>query len=319
MALPQQWSLRDIQQEPTPTGQKITVYTDVPCHLWMRWSLKENLVHTVPALRRGIQVHCEPYFCFTAYHDNEQEEAGDTIIHTFIKEPWPDCETRWFYFWGTIGGEISPSTSAIFRKHPAEELLPGDIDIFADGESGWLWGKHANWFTCRNLAEGLPYEHVTSLHLVSRLTPGGEYWIRRGVLRFDTSPVPAKCKITELTLYLYVWAKSQCGSHNIWLVTGFGMDENMRVTDYRQIFENTRAVSTPKPIADIQLNAYNPFPFYFDQYQTLNPSGFSIFSLRTSLDRLDITPVICTHAARIEAASSEHATFPPYLHVAWIP
>lgn len=57
------------------------------------------------------------YYCFTAYQDIEQEEAGDTLTHTFIMSDWPACESRWFYLWGTIAGEASPSESPIWGRH----------------------------------------------------------------------------------------------------------------------------------------------------------------------------------------------------------
>jgi len=73
--------------------------------------------HVIPVYLRGVFLHGDKRFCFVAYHDNEQEEAGDTYEHTFTKEPWAHCETRWFYFHGEIDATPSPSTSPIFSKH----------------------------------------------------------------------------------------------------------------------------------------------------------------------------------------------------------
>ncbi|MBA7677640.1 hypothetical protein ES703_85900 [subsurface metagenome] len=113
-----------IQQIRLADGFKIIVTTNVPCHLWMRWTVQEPRVHSKPVYRRGIQMHTDVYFCFTVYTDNEQQEPGDTIIHTFIKRDWPVCETRYFYFTGTIDGEPIPSTTAIFSKHAAPLEAP---------------------------------------------------------------------------------------------------------------------------------------------------------------------------------------------------
>lgn len=112
------------EQARTEAGERITVWTDVPCHLWMRWSLLKPWVHRVGRIRRGLPTLGDYYFCFDVYQDNEQEGPGDAIVHTFLKEPWPYCEKRWFYFHGTIDGKPSPSTSPVFSKHPVAPPAP---------------------------------------------------------------------------------------------------------------------------------------------------------------------------------------------------
>lgn len=111
------WALKDIIQTLTREGYQIEVETFQPCHLWMRWTTIEPEEHPLPRTLRGVTLPYDRRYCFVVFEDNEQEEAGDTLIHTFIKEPWAHCETRWFYFHGTIAGETSPSTSCIFKKH----------------------------------------------------------------------------------------------------------------------------------------------------------------------------------------------------------
>jgi len=111
------WALKEIHQEVTKTGIKIMIWTFQPCHLWMRWTTTEPQYHPVQRTLRGLPLMTDRSFCFVAYQDNEQEEDGDTYVHTFIKEPWAHCETRWFYFHGRMASEHSPSTSAIFEKH----------------------------------------------------------------------------------------------------------------------------------------------------------------------------------------------------------
>lgn len=118
------WSCRSVEQIILFDGYQIVVTTDVPCHLWMRWSTNPPQYHTVPSLRRGVYMHGNRYFCFTVYRDNEQEEAGDTLIHTFIKHNWPHCETRYFYFIGERFGLPSPSNSPCFEKHFDQAKAP---------------------------------------------------------------------------------------------------------------------------------------------------------------------------------------------------
>ena len=123
----------------TATGVELTITTDVPCHLWMRWSHTPWDVHLVSQIVRGTSFHVIPYYCIVAYKDNEQEEAGDTTTHTFIKEPWEHCETRYFHFWGEIGGQPSPSESALFEYHRVYEEPPGPIEMekFWDDRDDW--------------------------------------------------------------------------------------------------------------------------------------------------------------------------------------
>lgn len=111
------FAIKTIDQELTATGYIIKVTTDHKCHLWLRWTNVEPVTHTTQAMERGAPVDLWTRYCFVAYHDNEQEEEGDTYDHTFIKEPWPSCETRWFYFCGQVSAAKSASDSAIFIKH----------------------------------------------------------------------------------------------------------------------------------------------------------------------------------------------------------
>jgi len=101
----------------TQLGCIVECYTNNPCHLWMRWTSIVPQKHINPVVRRGATVGTYIDQCFVVYEDNEQQEPGDTIIHTFLKEPWPPCTERWFYFWGTVAVQLSPSVSAIFYHH----------------------------------------------------------------------------------------------------------------------------------------------------------------------------------------------------------
>jgi len=122
---PPRFSIRHLEQNLQPTGYIFIATTDVPCHLFMRWTLEKPRTHKDPVLRRGVYFPEAVRFCFVEYEDNEQEEAGDTLTHTFIKLDWPSCQTRYFYFWGTVAGEVSPSETPLFSKHfMVEKFLP---------------------------------------------------------------------------------------------------------------------------------------------------------------------------------------------------
>ncbi|MBA7581625.1 hypothetical protein ES708_23533 [subsurface metagenome] len=142
-------SVRDIQTEYLWDGFKITLISDIPSHLYMRWSIAKPRIHDKPVYRRGLFMHGDRYFCFTVYQDNEQEEAGDTLSHTFIKHDWPHCSTRYFYFWGEVSGVACQSTTAIFKLHFQKEKAPPPpeyMDIFNSIEPQlWTAGVSGMW------------------------------------------------------------------------------------------------------------------------------------------------------------------------------
>jgi len=177
---PPHFSIRVVQQIEKSIGIKFVVTTDVPCHLFLRWTLEKPRTHKDPILRRGVYFPERVRFCFVEYEDNEQVEAGDTLTHTFLKYDWPSCQTRYFYFWGTVAGEVSPSESPLFVKHfiamPIEDIFAGCFRIVASGDDcqrglyngadyfGLTYGYDAagNWGTrYKNLGCGLRYTNVT--------------------------------------------------------------------------------------------------------------------------------------------------------------
>lgn len=118
------WAPLELDKLHLLEAMKIIVTTDIPVHLFMRWTDKEPLTHPTELIRRGISLPYATRWCFVAFHENEQEEAGDTYVHTFVKENWPICQTRWFYFIGTKQAEEQPSASPIFHYHRAEPPTP---------------------------------------------------------------------------------------------------------------------------------------------------------------------------------------------------
>ena len=111
------FSVRDVNFHSSTKGVRIIVYTDVPCHLWCRQTKKEPHIHTKPVYRRGMWLNDDVRFCFTVFTDFEQYEAGDTLIHTFWKIGWPVCTTEWLYFFASVSGVFSVSTSPLFEWH----------------------------------------------------------------------------------------------------------------------------------------------------------------------------------------------------------
>lgn len=131
------FALLDLKYEYLEDGFKIVATTDVPCHLYCRMTKTEPRKHSLPSGRRGLRISGDIRFCFVVYEDNEQEEAGDTLTHTFIKPDWPYCETRWFYFVGEQGGVSSVSETCIFKLHYSRlSPIPTYVEFFTEP---WTW------------------------------------------------------------------------------------------------------------------------------------------------------------------------------------
>jgi len=110
-------SVRDVTWQDNELEVAIVATSDVPAHMWLRYTRKQPWVHKKPSLRRGVQFAEDVRFCFTVFQDIEQDEPGDTLTHTFEFQDWPVCETRWFYFWGMQGADVCNSTTALFEVH----------------------------------------------------------------------------------------------------------------------------------------------------------------------------------------------------------
>ncbi len=110
-------------------GFIVQLTTDVPCHIWLRWTTNPPHIHKKIARRRGIALYDDLYYCFTTYGDIEQNQPGDTTRHTFHFAKLIDGLEYWFYHWGYIGGARSKSCSPILpiRHQPANLVLNPDF------------------------------------------------------------------------------------------------------------------------------------------------------------------------------------------------
>jgi hypothetical protein len=140
MTVPSRWALLTIGFTPALSQVQAVATTDVACHLWARWTENEPQFHPLTMVIRGQTVPWSLRTCFTAYQDLEQDEAGDTLSHTFTWNPWIYCITRWFYCYGTIGGLKSPSTSGIFKYHNQFVPPPPEEEITMQSFTPWSLG-----------------------------------------------------------------------------------------------------------------------------------------------------------------------------------
>lgn len=97
-------------------GYTIITHSDVICHMWLRLTSTPPLKHLKGRRSRGLEMLSDARFCVVNYGDIEQEEEGDTLIHTFILNNWEFCTWKYFYFWATLNLVPKLSTSALIHK-----------------------------------------------------------------------------------------------------------------------------------------------------------------------------------------------------------
>jgi len=102
----------------------MTLPTNNPCHLTCYVTSVQPLKHHTTRIVRGLSVPWGVYFCMVSWHAFEQEEAGDTLTHTFVIPEWYQYQRKWFTFRGTVGGVISPSVGPIIEhRHPGQDII----------------------------------------------------------------------------------------------------------------------------------------------------------------------------------------------------
>lgn len=262
----------DITFTLTATGYIITCHTNNPCHLFMRYTTTIPQKHIKPRIVRGAVAGTYIDQCFVVFEDNEQEEPGDTYTHTFIKEPWVVCETRWFYFWGTVNGVLSPSASAIFSKHRYAPPTPIVIIIYSEGPTSpdtvdgvvyrqansqsWA-GIHDGAATHRNIAD-VNFFVTTQCDL----TANTYIQLQRFKTTFDLSLIPVGSTILSANYHWHCLTKaSYSPAHPSWALFSAPAPpyNNVLLTDY-PLF-GTFPLSSPTPYDFILPGDWNIFEF----------------------------------------------------------
>ncbi|GAI23886.1 unnamed protein product, partial [marine sediment metagenome] len=212
------FAILSVKQEDTGTGIKFIVATNVPCHLFMLWTSQNPEKHLTPILRRGVFWKNAIRFCFVGWNENEQEEEGYTLYHTFTKEPWAVCETRWFTFRAKIEDKWAPSVGPIFKKHrvagpqtmtfypdPHPEVTSCDGATVADhGYNGVTWPE---FWSGPAISAGASFVKAAA-HIAAG--DNADKWRRleRNFLLFDTSIILPEHTILSATFRVQGSAKA---------------------------------------------------------------------------------------------------------------
>ena len=319
------WALLDLKYEYLDDGFKITATTDVPCHLYCRMTKIPPEEHSKPTFRRGIQLPGDVRFCFVVYEDNEQEEAGDTLAHTFLKGSWPVCEHRWFYFVGFIDGTPSVSQSCIFHFHfpaPPPEPPPPITRLFlAQADNRHVWYSWGSWAVTHDTGNG----NVSTLYdapwyaIIAGDSLTASYWIMRGYLAFPTATLPDTARIVSADIYLYAVIIDSTTPARPWLYVTQGVQNLPPISsDYGAQLPYTDILGQAK-IASFTLNAYNSVPLNDAGFALIDKTGVTRFCLRGQNDVEDHASVpIYRNYVRFHS-QQKGPGYRPYLEVNYYP
>jgi len=204
------WALISKLQDDIAGGFTITTISDVACHMWLRHTLVAPQKHPKPVFRRGLFIMSDARFCFVAFDDLEQNEAGDTYVHTFTWTGWESCQTRYFYFWATNSGEPMHSTSPIFSKHYLWEAPPPPHIYYPDphpevttldGHTR-VGGYYLGWPALVGAAGDGAMDSAQTFDVSFTSTIYTNYWgsMHRATLLFDLSDIPPGTPIISAQL-----------------------------------------------------------------------------------------------------------------------
>lgn len=207
------FAILSVEQEDTGAGIKFLVATNVPCHLYMLWTDQNPEKHTTPIIRRGALWKNAIRFCFVNWNINEQEEEGYTLYHTFTKEPWAVCETRWFTFRAKIEDKWTTSVGPIFKKHrvagPITITLYPDpdpgvtcCDGFALADRGYYG---VDWAELHGGAGTDGSAGGSGIGITIQAGRNTDKWrrIQKSFLLYDASPIPPGATILNAKLRVY--------------------------------------------------------------------------------------------------------------------
>lgn len=302
----------------TETGYIIFVVTDRPCHLFMLWTNVDPQKHIDPVFERGVFIHSNPRFCFVAYEENEQEEPGDTLSHTFLKPDWRVCETRYFIFTGSRCDTIQPSMSNLFQLHRSPHV---EVVFLCRESNRQLENPGVNWDICRNglFGEIGIFWDPPECRLMAGSYLTARYWNYAGYLEFYTQQIKEGSQILGAYLDIFVWQADMTSSEAypyLYVMEGNQHDPVER-GDY-----GTR-LAFNRYYARIRYDALIPGQYnrlYFNSYgvSKIKAGEITKLCLRSQLDVEDEPPPLGANLVYFHSMQKGDE-FQPLLGVFWKP
>lgn len=184
-------------------------------------------------------------------------------------------------------------------------------------ETGYLTKTGADWDTVHDAADGGPSEGTARMYAETRITAGGTYYCRRGVLRWNTAWIPDTVVIKGATISLYVYAVTATGTHYLYIVSGEDLGDAMDVSDYGNLLAHVTPLSPIISVAALTLNAFNDFALNDAGLALISKTGWSKFGIRVSDDINDVPPVIGVNTVIVDMGGEADAYGHPILAVSY--
>lgn len=328
------WYITSIVQTLTPSGYQIVVTTNVPAHLFLRWTLAPPGQHIKTVMARGAPVQKIIDQCFVATTDVNQAEDGDTLTHTFLLEPWPVCQTRWFYFWGVRVMYRQPSVSPIYEKHRYAPPTPltayfytmryknlGAQDTWTNRIANDLWPALRAGAGTTGLYSSFAYMDLT---VKSSSTLNKFDNLCRIHTTFNTSTLGAGVTIVAARLKLYLTEMLQTLSLSSTAVVAaiYPIDyDDMKEVDHARIYRE--ALSDFRSFPSLTLNAYNTFTFNALGLTKIAKTGMTLIGVQEgTYDLPNVSPTWLSNKAnraRFATADTLLLAQTPRLEVDYFP
>ncbi|MBA7579666.1 hypothetical protein ES708_21540 [subsurface metagenome] len=304
----QHFAVLEVSYLHKPTSIVITCRTNNPCHLTLYYTEKEPVRHATSLVKRGLAVPWGAYFCFVAWNSVEQQEAGDTLIHTFEVPDWSYCQTKWFTFRGTVAEVLSPSVTALLKHHhrgvpvvrafiarTSDGYLTTPTHIYDyilahDGTRAGAYDTGSSWWVGQELAAGM-------------------YFVMRAGLFFDTSELPDDAEIIEAILTYSCWAKYGW-DYDIVIVSGDDLSEPLQQHHYHDLLDDTESLGSAPAAESWRLQH---IPLNELGLTHINKTGLTKLALRSNRD----IDVIAPTAWEQQRAHAAETTLKPYLTVTY--
>ena len=292
----------------TETSIIIECSTNNPCHLWCYYTDKQPVRHATSRVVRGLALPWGAYWCFVAWNSVEQQQAGDTLVHTFEITPWSYCQTKWLCFRGTVAGAISPSASPLIKlHHPGPPVTKAFIARTTDGYLSTPTHIY-DYLTAHDGTRAGAYDTDSSWWVGQELA-AGMYFIMRAGLFFDTSEIPVGAQIGSATLTYSCWAKYGW-DYDIVIVSGDDLSEPLQEHHYHDLLDDTESLGSAPAAESWHLQH---IPLNQLGLTHINKTGLTKLALRTNEDIDAIPPTAWQH----QKAHSAETTLKPYLTVTY--